>query len=76
MEKQFYRIKDLARICGLEEMTLRRAIYRGDLPAVKIGRSVRITEEGFLSFVKPAIPCRDGAEVRQFLKPVHEDEIR
>ncbi|OGO25239.1 MAG: hypothetical protein A2W33_06455 [Chloroflexi bacterium RBG_16_52_11] len=61
MEKRYYKIKDLARICGLEEMTIRRAIYRGDLPAVKIGRSVRITEEGFRSYIKPANPHRDGA---------------
>jgi len=56
MEKKAYRVREYAEAYGLDPMTLYRAIYRGELPAIKVGRSIRITEEGFRSFIKEANP--------------------
>ena len=58
MERRGHRVRDLAEAYDLNPMTLYRAIYRGDLPALKIGRSVRITEEGIQSYIKSANPPR------------------
>ena len=58
MEKKGYRVREYAEAYGLDPMTLYRAIYRGELPAIKIGRSIRITEEGMASFIREANPQR------------------
>lgn len=37
MEQEFYSIKEVAVIFGVNEMTIRRAIHKGFIPAIRIG---------------------------------------
>jgi excisionase family DNA binding protein len=46
-QPEFYSAADVARLTGVSHMTIRRAIWRGDLPASKIGRKVLIKRESF-----------------------------
>jgi len=39
---EYLTVKDVARICGIHEVTVRRHIQQGRLRAVRIGRSVRV----------------------------------
>jgi len=50
---RYLKIKELARIASVNEFTLRRAITRGDLDAVRVGRCLRVSEEAFERFLKP-----------------------
>ena len=49
------KLRDLAAIADVNEMTLRRAIDRGDLKAVKVGRVLRVDEDEFQKFLKPVV---------------------
>lgn len=48
-----------ARITGLSEVTIRRHIANGDLPAYKIGRRIRIADSDLLALYTP-IPAYGG----------------
>jgi excisionase family DNA binding protein len=41
-----YKLDEFGRLAGLSLVTVRRLVKRGELPSVKIGRSVRIPREG------------------------------
>ncbi len=43
--KQLYTVKDLAEITKLSESTIRNWIFEKKIETIKIGRSVRITQE-------------------------------
>jgi len=59
---RYLKIKDLARTANVNEFTLRRAIARGDLKAVRVGdRCLRVAEEEFERFLKPTSQRR-GAQ--------------
>jgi len=47
MDRQpvYYTVKEVAQILKLAPGTIYRAIYRGDLKYIKIGRAIRIPEE-------------------------------
>jgi len=40
-------VAEAARALGVHPMTLRRAIYRGELPAIQLGRKLLIPREAF-----------------------------
>lgn len=42
MERRFFSISEIALYLGFDRTTVQRKVDRGELPAVKIGRSVRI----------------------------------
>lgn len=42
MSSQFYTVRTFAQLLGVDEKTVRREITRGRLPAVHIGRAIRI----------------------------------
>lgn len=42
MDKRFYSCREIAGYLGLSEKSIRRLIDRGELPSVRIGRSVRV----------------------------------
>jgi len=42
MERRFYSCREIAIYLGTCEKSIRRLIDRGELPSVRIGRSVRI----------------------------------
>ncbi len=50
------KIPDAAAAALVDPMTIYRAIRRGDLEAVRVGRSIRIPEDAFQRFLKPVVP--------------------
>lgn len=40
---QLYTVKQVSEATGLAEMTIRKMIWSGELPARRIGRAIRIT---------------------------------
>lgn len=46
-------IATAAKLTGLSEVTIRRHIANGDLPAYKIGRRVRIADSDLLALYTP-----------------------
>lgn len=54
VEKRWASVPDFADEVGLSPLTVRRAIKAGEIPAVKVGRSIRIDRQAaFVSF--PAV---------------------
>ena len=45
MEKRFYSVKEISFYLSLNEITIRRLIDQGKIPARKIGRSVRVDKK-------------------------------
>jgi len=56
--KEFYTVKDLAKLLQVTEMTVYRMIRRGDLPHYKIGRSKRFRHDDVEAFLEK---CRVSA---------------
>jgi len=56
-EKEFYTVRDLAKLLQVTEMTVYRMIRRGDLPHYKIGRSKRFRRDDVEAFLEK---CRVG----------------
>ena len=59
-EKEFYTVRDLAKLLLVTEMTVYRMIRRGDLPYYNIGRSKRFRRDDVEAFLDK---CRVGAEI-------------
>ena len=47
LNDEFYSISELAELLKVEHKTIRRAIQRGDIKAMKIGRVYRIRKSDF-----------------------------
>lgn len=45
MQQRFFSCRDVAVFLGLSEKTIRRKVDRGELPVVRIGRSVRVDKK-------------------------------
>ncbi len=61
-EKEFYTVRDLAKLLQVTEMTVYRMIRRGDLPHYNIGRSKRFRRDDVEAFLeKCRIHGRDEA---------------
>jgi excisionase family DNA binding protein len=56
-------IPAVARRLGVSGKTIRRAIDRGDLPAIRLGRLIRIAEDDLERYV---IQHRTGGRHRQY----------
>ena len=51
IEKLLYTTAEVASLLSVHRMTVRNMINRGELPVVRIGRSVRIPADAVLAFV-------------------------
>ena len=47
LNDEFYTIDEVAKILKVEHRTIRRAIKRGDIKAMKVGRQYRIRKSDF-----------------------------
>lgn len=47
-DKEYYSIDELAKIMKVERRTIKRAIERGEIKAIKIGKQYRIKKENFI----------------------------
>ena len=50
--KKFYTCAEVAEAIGMRESTVRLYVRQGSIPAVKIGRSYRISEDTVRDYVK------------------------
>lgn len=46
-------VSDIARLCQVHEMTIRRHIGNGQLKSVRVGRAVRVRREDFEAYLQP-----------------------
>lgn len=53
-------VKDVARICKVHEVTVRRHIAAGKLRSVRIGRAVRVRPEDLESYADDAGSAHEG----------------
>ena len=60
MAIMFWTVKEVAAATKVNAMTIRRAIQRGELEAVRVGKAIRITPESFRKFLRPVVPGRSG----------------
>ncbi len=56
---RLFKVADIATALRVSNMTIYRMIRSGDLPAVKIGRSFRVTEHHLREFLEHS-PTHDG----------------
>jgi len=55
MNKQTLSVKECAELLGVGENTIRKAIARGDIPHVRIGRRVLIPMIAIVKMLDPSI---------------------
>lgn len=53
--QSFYSPSQLARQLSLDRKTIYRAIERGDLRAVRIGASLRVSEDDFQNWIERSV---------------------
>lgn len=51
-EPKFYTVVDIARFLGISENTVYVAVRSGELTAVRVGKTIRISESAYLSWVE------------------------
>ncbi len=62
-------VHDVARLCQLHEVTVRRHISDGRLPSVRVGKGVRVRKEDLDAYIEPQEPSqpqRAGRRGRPF----------
>ena len=47
MKKEFYTVKEIAEILPISKLSVYKAIQRGEIPSVKIGKKIIISKEKF-----------------------------
>ena len=47
-------VREVARLCQVHEVTVRRHILEGRLKAVRVGKGVRVRKEDFDQYLRPA----------------------
>jgi histidine triad (HIT) family protein len=62
-------VRDVARLCRVHEVTVRRHILQGRLRAVRVGKSVRVRREDFEEYLAPG----DGPVELQ-IEPLRPDD--
>ncbi len=68
-------VEEIARICHVHEVTVRRHIASGKLPSVRVGRGVRVRQEDLSAYIAPGPGT--GARREYTLdgaKPLSEDD--
>jgi excisionase family DNA binding protein len=51
---KFYNVKEVAEIMSTSKMTIYRLINEGELPAVRVGRSIRVSEQAVREYLQDA----------------------
>jgi len=51
-EPLLHTVEDVARLLSLSDTKVRRMIWAGHIPSVRIGRAVRVTDEALREFVR------------------------
>jgi len=51
-EVKFLTIAEVASVMRVSKMTVYRLVHNGDLPAVRVGRSFRVSEEDVNEYIK------------------------
>ena len=68
---EFLTVAEVAEILKLNQQTVRNWIEQGSMPALRVGRRVRIRREDFLAFVDSGYtghpPRRSGVRCASFL---------
>lgn len=65
MHLRFYTVTEMAQLLQLTPHRVYEAVRQGLLPAVRIGRQVRIEEQAFLSWVQAGGQTYEGGWKRQ-----------
>jgi len=55
---EYLTVKEAAQILKMSQSAIYRAIYRGEIPAVKVGKSVRIPARALEESLKPFQPLQ------------------
>jgi excisionase family DNA binding protein len=73
---ELFTVQETARMLKVSPLTVRRYIADGRLPAVKVGRSVRVRKEVLDQFIKPIEPkARKGRSAARGRPTSAEDPI-
>lgn len=67
-------IHDVALLCQLHEVTVRRHISQGRLPAVRVGKGVRVRKEDLESYIEPTTPSAKLVAGRRKGRPLSQDD--
>lgn len=62
-------VEDIARMCQVHEMTVRRHISEGRLKAVRVGKGVRVRKEDLEAYLQPEQPQPAGTKRGPGLRP-------
>ena len=52
MESEMLRLEEAARMCRISRTSAYRAVRRGDIPCVRIGRLIRVSRSALNDFLK------------------------
>lgn len=59
---RYKKIRELAEAADVHEMTIRRAVASGELQAVRVGRTIRVSEEAFEEYLRRPPPAKQRAK--------------
>src|SRR3972149_6510333 len=71
---QLLTVRDVARLCRLHEMTVRRHISEGKIKAVRVGKGVRVTEEDLQEYIRPQEAARRPRKGTARSRPFNKDD--
>lgn len=64
-DPRFLTIAEVARLMRISKMTVYRLVHSGELPAARIGRTLRVTEQAVRDYLRSAVvtgAAADGQE--------------
>jgi excisionase family DNA binding protein len=67
-------VEDIARICQVHEMTVRRHINEGRLKAVRVGKGVRVRKEDLEAYLQLEEPKPKAARKESRPRPITRDD--
>ena len=69
MDQQFLKAEEIARILGLSRSYVYRLLQHGDLPAIRIGRTVRVRRVDLEKFIIGSETCRKNYATQETAVP-------
>jgi excisionase family DNA binding protein len=68
-------VQEVARICRVHEVTIRRHIAQGRLKAVRVGRSLRVRPQDVEAYVEPSVgDHQEDGEPQEYGRPLPPDD--